>query len=487
MTVKQMRWGLTAVTLLAAALRWHGLFANSFHTDEALFASWARLLAVWRDPLLLTQPVDKPPLLFYLQALFYPLQGAVPWAARLPNWIASLWLAPLTGQLAWRLTRERGTAVLAAFLLAASPLHVQFSASAFTDPLLTFWLAAALLAVLSGRWGWAGVLFGLAAATKHQAWLFLPLLVGTAVLWQGTRTHPETRRGMNAEKRRDWLRAGGRWLAGFAPVWGAALLWMGVRGGGGRLWSQQMANFGGVRLAWSWELWPRLLAWLQLWPTVLPGAGLLLLVWLLFSWRQRRNFRVANLWAWNLFILFYALLHFVLAVPVWDRYLLPLTPLLAVSVSRIPYTVFGQRLTAHGSRLTAYVFLIIALLPFGWVARNGRYPVGSFPGADSGAEATAALLADAPYGTVLYDHWYSWQWRYHLFDSGVYVSWFPYPAALAQDLQAFGRDGAPRYLALPRGETADPVRRAVAAAGFALEPVPGAPESGIILLRIVPQ
>ena len=56
-------------------LRLPGLWANTFHTDEALFATWARHIGVWKDPLLQTQFVDKPPLLFYLQALFYPLMA----------------------------------------------------------------------------------------------------------------------------------------------------------------------------------------------------------------------------------------------------------------------------------------------------------------------------------------------------------------------------------------------------------------------------
>ncbi|MBE2224378.1 MAG: hypothetical protein IAF02_22750, partial [Anaerolineae bacterium] len=103
--------GLIGVVGLTAVFRFHALFANSFHGDEALFATWARLIAVWRDPLLLTQAVDKPPLLFYLQALFYPLQGAVAWAARLPNFIASIVLVPLLAVLVWRWYEDEGTAV----------------------------------------------------------------------------------------------------------------------------------------------------------------------------------------------------------------------------------------------------------------------------------------------------------------------------------------------------------------------------------------
>ncbi|RMG96345.1 MAG: glycosyltransferase, partial [Chloroflexi bacterium] len=78
------QWALLGVVWITAVFRFRALFANTFHADEALFASWARLIAVWRDPLLVTQAVDKPPLLFYLQAVFYPLFGPVMWAARLP-------------------------------------------------------------------------------------------------------------------------------------------------------------------------------------------------------------------------------------------------------------------------------------------------------------------------------------------------------------------------------------------------------------------
>ena len=67
--------GLSSTILLGAALRFHGLFANRLHADEALSAPWARLLAVWRDALLLPLAVDKPPLPFYLLAIFSPLLG----------------------------------------------------------------------------------------------------------------------------------------------------------------------------------------------------------------------------------------------------------------------------------------------------------------------------------------------------------------------------------------------------------------------------
>ncbi|MCB0008936.1 MAG: hypothetical protein KDE04_20860, partial [Anaerolineales bacterium] len=77
------RLALIGLILLGVWLRLPGIWANTFHADEALFATWARHIAVWKDPLLVSQLVDKPPLLFYLQALFYPLLATpAGWPAR---------------------------------------------------------------------------------------------------------------------------------------------------------------------------------------------------------------------------------------------------------------------------------------------------------------------------------------------------------------------------------------------------------------------
>ena len=97
----------------------------------------------------------------------------------------------------------------------------------------------------------------------------------------------------------------------------------------------------------------------------------------------------------------------------------------------------------------------------------------------------AEYLADEPYGTVLYDHWYSWQWRYHLFDKGVYVSWFPYPTALAEDLTAFGDNEGTRYIVLPDTAAALPVQRALRNADFTLiEQLRTDYQPGMILYRV---
>lgn len=498
--------GLVILVLFAAGLRYPGLFGNTFHADEALFATWARLIAVWRDPLLLSQVVDKPPLQFYLQALFYPLLGPVEWAARMPAFVASLLLVPLTGVLAWQLYRDDLSAILGAAFIAFSPLAIQFSATAFTDPIMTTLLFAALFCAAcvrhfnpsakasspGGRQDmafWSGLWFGLAAATKYQAWLFLPLVVGLGALGRW--------------RRAEWV----RWLAGLLPVLAIYVAWELTRGEGFTLLDRQLTSFGGIRMAWSWELWPRLEAWGELFGYAVnsPVLGFALLLAVppflaLLIYDQDWQTAIDQLLV--LFMAGYILLHWFVAIPVWDRYLLPLTPIVGLILGRFVWRLYAFARTVLPPEMTErYVtprmlwtapFLLVALQASAILdAREGSLPIGGSGDADSGVSQIAAILEDAPYGTVLYDHWYSWQWRYHLFDRAVHVSWFPSPEALSADLTVFGRETSPRYIAMPHSADAIPVRRAIHGAGFDLQAIETAYDSGgtpsLVLYRIVAQ
>jgi len=490
--------------MLALALRLPGLFGHSFHADEALYASWARLIHAGHDPWLQTVVMDKPPLLFYLQAAFFSLFGPVEWAARLPNWLASLLLIPLTARLARQLYRTEAAVWGAAVVAACSAFLIQFSPTAFTDPLLVTLVVAALVLRLDGRLGWSGLVWGLAMAAKHQALFFLPLLV----MLRPTTVRPTT----NDQRPTMWVvlaaslpgerRLAGRWtylaheigpfLLGALPVVLLLLLWEGVQGGANSLvaaWS----SFGGLRLAWSWELWPRLAAWTSMLPLLISSSWLgttlvafilgqwLLVIgnWLLVLGRSSfvvgRSSLVVSRWsaagshaALVVFVLAYFLFHWLVAVPVWDRFLLPLAPLTAVLLGGLYAWPAFVRLGKRPQAL-ALIALLALLLPGALLAANSRYPLGGSRPADQGAAQVAQFLADAPYGTVLYDHWYGWQWRYHLFDSRIYVSWFAHPDGLVEDLTVFATDEANRYLVLPAGDGRLPVERAVYAGGFMLE------------------
>ncbi len=487
---KRSKLLLSGLVWLAAFFRYGALFANHFHVDEALFASWARLIATWRDPLLAAQNVDKPPLLFYLQALFFPLMGPVEWAARLPGFMASVLLVPLVAILAWRLYREAGTSVLAAVFITLSPVAIQYSATAFTDPLLvSFLLLSLLLASGKSYPVLSGLFLGFAAATKFQAWLFVPLLI--VVTW------------LQEWKWRQWR----RWLAGFMPTLLALSLWEVARSGVPVLWSNQIGNFGGVRLVWSWEMGPRISAWagtLQVAFGLPILAGLVLLTFVVLWDRANRKRDQAGSIdiALILTVLAYLIVHWLIAVPIWDRYLLLLAPLFSILLARAVmilwqrssewsrrYQKRWKRIALQGAVLMLLTGLILlSQFPNAAKARSGQWPIGGQATADQGAWQIANYLADEPYGTVLYDHWYSWQWKYHLFDKGVYVSWFAHPEALADDLDAFGDGESDRYLILPASEAALPVKRVLGTTDFQLHQVLATDyEPGMILYRIEKQ
>src|ERR1051325_6587989 len=111
----QWRYQLSVLTalLVATQLRLLPLLANRFHPDEALYASFARLIVSGRDPLLSWVVVDKPPLPFYLTAIFFAALGSTEFAARLPNFYASLLSIALLFALARRMY-DFSTAQLAA-------------------------------------------------------------------------------------------------------------------------------------------------------------------------------------------------------------------------------------------------------------------------------------------------------------------------------------------------------------------------------------
>ncbi len=489
--------GAGAILCLAFALRVPLLDGPRFHPDEALFASFARSIAVWRDPLLAAAPVDKPPLLFYLQALCYPFLGPREMAARLPNLFASLLTVALTFAAARSLfpvihsaprrNRNRAVPLLAALLIALSPLAVAFGPTAFTDSLMVMWGMAAVAAAAGGRAAWAGLWLGLGLATKYQAILFLPLVAGILILLPG--------RG----DRRGWTRP----VIGLLLSAAGVAVWDLARSGRISLLAAQMAGYGGVRSIHPDQLWPRLMEWASLGKFMFgpPGFNLLLLsaslAWPFWLLTHRSSIRpsIPGILLFGWLLAFFAL-NWWLTISIWDRYLLPAVPVAALLVGwwankagGLPLDLWQRYLlpTVQSNKIrvkaslrrrrisfvsVSYhilpIVLLAALLPAGSSAASGALPVGGDHGTFDGIDQVADFFADHPYGTVLYDHWLSWELRYYMFDSRVYVSWFASPTTLTTDLRAFGST-SPRYLVIPSWESSLPAIEAVGAAGYDLD------------------
>ncbi len=447
------------VCLVAFGLRLGPLWANRFHSDEALYATWALNIASGRDVLLAGVAPDKPPLLFYTMAAAFLAVGRVEVAARLAGLMAGV----VSVALVWAFRPDRSRPVrsdVAAAAMALSPFAISFSPTAFLDPLMVMFALASLAAATRKRPGWAGVFLGLAAATKVQSLIFLPLVVACGAFVFRLSSSVVI-----------------RFATGLAMPVGAVLAWDRLRGGA-PFWIQQTLNYGGIRSVYASEVTPRLAGWASFlphffgWPMLAALAvGLPLL--LIYDLTRGARTRAAALdLVLIAFALGYLVLHWLLAFPVWDRYMLGLVPVMCLLIGRLGGLAVGwleARLYARSSVIA--VMLVFALLAVSAAqASQSAIPFGGDHGPHDGMDRVAAFLRDLPTGAVVYDHWLGWVLRYYLWDANVYIAYFAAPQSLAEDLRVFGR-ASPRYIVFPADESTTRVERAIAAEGFAMSPV----------------
>lgn len=442
-------WGL----LLRASL----LAANRFHPDEALYSTWGLLIATGRDPTLSTVPLDKPPLFFYVQALFFMIFGQGEAAARLPNLCASVAAIGLLYALAARLYGRR-TAALAAGLLACSPFDIQYAPTAFTDPLMVaLGLGACLCAAHECLLG-AGILLGLATLTKPTALLFLPLVLALMPRQMGY-----------------WLRT----LAGFAVVGMLGVGWdLGLRSGTSGFVAAGIMHYGALALVTS-ALWAsRCAAWLahaqyltasQTLNIALLAGVPLLLVW--GWWRRCRGWYYDLLLA--LWVMGMVAVHTMASFSLWDRYLLPLAPVTALLLARIFTLPCGLLQSAQPLRWRAIaglfgtIFLVVVL----WVPVRGAlryaYPVGGDHGTYQGLDAVAAFLrGEAAPGSIVYQHGLGWELGYYLFGARLEIQHYEEPGyVLATALAQAARQ---QYLVAPAWAPATDVALAMQQRGWHL-------------------
>ena len=249
------RLGASAVTaailfIVAIVLRiipW--LTHYPLHRDEALYGYWARLIASGQDPLLLTPWVDKPPLVLYLLAADVRALGASELALRLPGMIASLLLVLVTFGFARRAYGVH-VALVAAGLLTLSPFAILFAPTGFTDPWMALWLVAATWAALARRPFLAGLLLGLAVASKQQGVLGGPLVL--ALLAVGRRPiansqYPVANRSSARPSAiRDLLTA----VLGFALIFAPVIYWDSLRWvNRPSFWDRSVTTYGPLALA----------------------------------------------------------------------------------------------------------------------------------------------------------------------------------------------------------------------------------------------
>ena len=459
------KWAMVALVLLAWGLRLPPLLDAPLHPDEALYGYWGLLIGRGRDPWLTGVPVYKPPLWPYAISGFQILLGHPIVALRFPGLVAGVLAVPLVRALAQALYGDAVDSTGAAVAMALSPFALILSGSAFPDPLMVTLGIAACVAGARGRVHWAGLLAGLSFATKQTGLVWLPLVFAVALA------------------RRASVRL---WFRQFAAWWLVPTLlsfaWDGVRValGADSFWSAGVVGYGGLRLIWSHELWSRLRAWSRLMASLFespPIVGLLLVGLPALCWKAAvRHPRRRRAFFDLLLVSFgggYLLLHWLIAFPIWTRYLLPLVPVLAVLMGRIARgarCLWSDRVGQRPRLLISSLLLVVLLFLPAREASAGRSSLAGEQAAYEGIDEVIQFLGQLPEGSVVYHHWLGWHYHYGLFDGPVYLAYWPTPAWLAQDVQAFG-GREQRFITFPAWESMARVEQALQRVGYALEPV----------------
>jgi hypothetical protein len=351
--------------------------------------------------------------------------------------------------------------------MALSPFAVVLSGTAFPDPLMVALGLASCVAAARGRSRWAGLLAGLSFAAKQTGLVWVPLVVAVRIVRFDSRS----------AARRFPFSIIVHWMLVVVLAFG----WDAVRVAQGAIsfWQMGIVGFGGLRLIWPQELWPRLQGWCGLMrylvasPIIngflLVGVPVLVSIGLLRHPGRRDSIIDILLTS---FVLSYLLFHWLVALPLWDRYLLPIVPVLAVLLGRVGRRAASRVgfLNTHWRRGVVGVLLVICLSAPAFQASAGRYPIGQERAAYEGIEEVFSFLARLPEGSVVYHHWLGWQYHYALWDAPVYLAYWPNPVWLIRDVEVFG-GREPRYIVFPEWESSARIEYDLDAIGYGLDPV----------------
>jgi hypothetical protein len=212
---------------------------------------------------------------------------------------------------------------------------------------------------------------------------------------------------------------------------------------------------------------PRLREWLALARWLFGGVWVTLAVIAagLFGTLKRRTPYIASL---QVFVVGYGLLHWLVPLNVYDRYLLPLVPLWAVLAGVGLVQAGGRRpYRSQFVRWGAVTLLMLSALPGAWRAANGTLPVGGDKGEHDGIIALADYLNNREFGAIVYDRWLGWELNYYLGGwSDKRRAYYPTPGQMTTDPEFYAPDVAPRYFPAPRTANATPWLASLERAGF---------------------
>ena len=167
------------------------------------------------------------------------------------------------------------------------------------------------------------------------------------------------------------------------------------------------------------------------------------------------------------FVLGYLAIHLLVTFQTWDRYLLPILPLIAILAAR-GLAVAHEWLAQDPRRARARLPLAIAsaaLLVWGsWLGVSGRLPVGSDHGAFDNLDKVVAFVRGRPPDALVYQHSLGWYFDFYLFDAPQKRPWWEDSWNLADLANQSARSGADREQWLVLTGWEDPIQEGIPAA-----------------------
>lgn len=468
---------LLLILLIGAAVRIALLGQHHFHPDEALFATLGRLIIQGIDPLLVHTPllVDKPPLFYYVLAAGIAIDWLSEMTPRLPALYASIVSIALTARIAHELWPGTKASIIASLFVALSPFSILLAPTVFADSLMVMWFLAGLLLALRRRWFLAGIFSGLALATKQNALFLLPLILSLGWL-----------KICCAATRADRTKYILRYFAGLGLMAIAIFSWdyWRLELGAASFWRAGVGFNNPGRLARSDEVWTRLRSWLNLYRDI-SGYGVTGLVSIatlsvIGAIAPAENPDSPEQPAAVIILAYlvgYACWYWLVAFPLFDRYLLPVVSLSALLLARgvaflTQLIVRNAYVGRHTSGAWVLSGMLFALMLFpAYQATQYRYDIGGNRTLYEGIDEVASFLDETPVGTVVYYDMLGWTLHYYLFDSDVFLAPFSDTHWLEHDLLANGDNGSARYIVLPAWQSQVEVLDAVMAANYQADPV----------------
>jgi len=179
-------WGaFLAVLFLAAILVRLACYTGLIGSDDLWYARYAERIASGVFPTQTNQYVGRVGVTVIVAAV-YRLFGVSEWTTVLAPLLAGSAAVPLLAVIAARLYGPVA-GIIAALLLCTSPIHIRFATILVPEPLMEFWILAALFCYLEavrrgsrGLGAVTGLLIGVAYLTKEPAAFVAPAVAAAA-------------------------------------------------------------------------------------------------------------------------------------------------------------------------------------------------------------------------------------------------------------------------------------------------------------------